>query len=89
MERVIITTDTFTDTRNLTNLRCFLFEATKEINMIAENQRQMHLVSIPDLCQFWGTTASLGTVKVHQKVFKFATKLAKNFAFSVQQDQMG
>ena len=45
MESVIITTDTLTDTRNLMDMRCFLFEATKEINMNAENQGQLQLVN--------------------------------------------
>ena len=59
------------------NLRCFLFEATKEMNMNAENQRQMQLLSKPDICQFWSTTALFSSVKVHQKVHKFATKLPR------------
>ena len=45
MESVIITTDTLTDTRNLMDMRCFLFEATKEIYMNSENQGQLQLVN--------------------------------------------
>ena len=45
MESVIITTETLTGTRNLMDMRCFLFEATKEIYMNAENQGQLQLVN--------------------------------------------
>ena len=45
MESVIITTETLTGTRNLMDMRCFLFEATKEIYMNSENQGQLQLVN--------------------------------------------
>ena len=43
--------------------------------------------NIPDICQFWGTTALLSPVNRHQKVRKFATKqpelakIGQNLAF--------
>ena len=46
---------------------------------------KLHAKGIPDICQFWYTTALFRPIKAHQKVSKFATKYPKLAKIGVHQ----